>query len=133
MKKLFLLPFLLTVSACVDPNTIEVTTTPTNDQRHVKAVQSLVADKMRDPEATRFKDDAVIYQTSAGDIIVCGTVNAKNAMGGYVGYKQYYARLRGNTLVSFHVPSEGDDAGIGMKWVTTACTQAASGKMKVSS
>ena len=93
MKKLFVVPFLLTLSACVYPNTVAVTTTPTDDKRQVKAVQSLVADRMRDPEATRFKDDAVVYVTSAGDVIVCGTVNAKNAMGGYVGYKPYYARL----------------------------------------
>ena len=86
-------------------------TKPIKNGRVVATAKSLVADRMRDPEATRFKDEIYAYQTSYGDYIVCGTLNAKNAMGGYVGYKPFYVRIRNNAIESFVVPGEGDQYG----------------------
>lgn len=39
---------------------------------------------LKDPDSARFDD---IHTTPKG--VVCGTVNAKNSLGGYVGYRQF--------------------------------------------
>jgi len=88
---------------------------------------------MRDPEATRFKSDFSAYQTSVGDYIVCGTLNAKNAMGGYVGYKPFYMRIRNNSIEALVLPSENEYAAALANQVREACANAATGKVMTSS
>ncbi len=119
------------LSACV--NTIEAVTTPTNDPGVKRLAETLVAERMRDPEATRFKPQYSAYQTQQGDYIVCGTLNAKNAMGGYVGYKPYYVRIRNNQIAALRLPSENDEYGIELNQVRQACSDAATGKLMVGS
>lgn len=124
----------IALSGCM--NNIEATTSPVNPSKErqvVSLAKTLVADKMRDPEATRFKESFQTYQTNRGDFVVCGTVNGKNAMGGYVGYKPFYARIRNNTLVAFQLPSESDEYGIVLNAVKKSCADAATGKLMVSS
>ena len=114
-------------------NNIPVTTTFINDNQVISMAKTLIADQMRDPEATKFKEAMSVYSTSGGDYIVCGTVNGKNAMGGYVGYKPFYARIRNGQMASFMLPSENDKYDIVLNQVVKSCSQAASGSMKVSS
>lgn len=120
------------VAGCV-VNDIPVTTTPVNDASVVAMARNLVANRLRDPEATRFRDGMSVYVTSAGDYVVCGTLNAKNAMGGYVGYKPFYARIRNEQLEAFILPSEDDTYGIQLNYVREGCAEAASGSITVSS
>jgi hypothetical protein len=131
MRNLVLALTALTVAACVSVNTVEVRTVPSNDQRVVLLTQRLVADQMRDPESTRFRGEAQVYETSAGDHIVCGMVNARNAMGGYVGYRQFYARIRNGALAAFNVPGEGQDYV--SNYIAQECAKAESGTIMVSS
>ena len=87
---------------------------------------------MRDPEFTRFLDEKKAFTTSNGDYIVCGTLNAKNAMGGYVGYKPYYVRIRNGSVASLILPSASDQTGIDLKAVIQACSDADTGTILVS-
>lgn len=124
----------LMLAGCM--NNIEASTSSiaANEQNRVIAMtKQLVSDRMRDPEATRFKNSFQTYRTAKGDYIVCGTLNAKNAMGGYVGYKPFYARIRNNALEAFQIPSETDDYDVVLNAVKKNCSDAAAGKIMVSS
>ena len=120
-----------TLAGCL--NTIEVTTTPNRSKAVFAEAKRLAADKMRDPEATRFKSEYKAYRSSAGDTIVCGTMNGKNAMGGYVGYKPFWIRIRNGNAVSFQIPGEGDDYGLAAQAITKNCSDASSGTVMVGS
>lgn len=132
MKKILLSLAAISVAGCV-MNTIEAETTPTNNRSIIQTAEALVAERMRDPEATRFRDEKAAYMTSGGDYIVCGTLNAKNAMGGYVGYKPYYVRIRNGAIAAFNIPSESDEYNIVLNTVNQTCLDAAAGKVMVSS
>jgi hypothetical protein len=123
----------LALSGCVGADTIEITTQPVKNASVFSSAKTLIADRMRDPEATRFKPEYAVYNTSAGDYIVCGTVNAKNAMGGYVGYTPFYARIRNNAIAILKLASGDEDRAATEAFVIDACSDAASGKMMVSS
>ncbi|MEO3480667.1 hypothetical protein AAFO90_23800 [Phaeobacter sp. CAU 1743] len=114
-------------------NHIEAETTPVKDPRVVATAKTLVAERMRDPEATRFKQNFQAYRTKQGDYIVCGTLNAKNAMGGYVGYKPFYVRMRNNQIEAFKLPSETDEYNIMLNNVRKTCSDAAAGMLMVGS
>jgi hypothetical protein len=60
----------------------------------VERAKKVVAEAMRDPESTKFRD--VVAYTKNG---VCGEVNAKNAYGGYVGYKKFIVTTNGTIWV----------------------------------
>ena len=119
------------LAGCV--NNIEAETKPINDGRVIALAKTLIADRMRDPEATRFKNEFSSFQTKQGDYIVCGSLNAKNAMGGYVGYRQFYARIRNNSLEAFNIPGDDDEYGIVTNAVAKSCRDAAAGKVTVGS
>lgn len=65
--------------------------TPTQAQT-LEEAQQIIADEMRDPESTRFRNTWIVkkYEGDFG-LEMCGEFNSKNAMGGYVGYKMFYA------------------------------------------
>ena len=52
---------------------------------------------MKDPSSAQFKAEA--YKAdAAGDVwVICGQVNAKNAYGGYVGFRPYYFEIKDST------------------------------------
>ena len=132
MKKL--LPLSLTgilLAGCI--NTIPIETKPLRSSKIFSQAKALAADRLRDPEATRYKDEYTAYQASNGDIIVCGTLNAKNAMGGYVGYKPFYVRMRDGNLAAFNLPSASDDYGYEARQIRQACSDAATGNIMISS
>jgi hypothetical protein len=54
----------------------------------IEAAHDLVKDGLSDPDSALFKDDRE-YAQKDGKVVVCGRVNAKNRMGGYVGYRMY--------------------------------------------
>lgn len=58
---------------------------PTDDAAPAKA---LLQRKMIDPESARYTDVFKVKTASEGDV-VCGIVNSKNRMGGYVGGKGF--------------------------------------------
>lgn len=63
--------------------------------------QNAIRDHLKDPESARFKNtfvfvkrnNLVLYfsENLRDSLAVCGEVNAKNSMGGYVGYKRFFS------------------------------------------
>lgn len=54
------------------------------------AAEKGVRDRLKDPDSAKFSD-LVAYQKSPTAIAVCGYVNAKNSLGGYVGASPFLA------------------------------------------
>lgn len=54
-----------------------------------------VRDAMRDPDSVQFRDE----KWNAGTLALCGEFNAKNAMGGYVGYTPFVVPTKGGLPV----------------------------------
>lgn len=77
-------------------------TAPADAERAgIERAQSLIAVKLKDPEAARFKD--VEFNPETG--VACGQVNTKNSFGGYVGYQDFivkgdFALTRGEAAAS---------------------------------
>ena len=130
-KIIALITTTFTLAGCL--NTIEVTTAPIRSDAVFAEAKRLAADKMRDPEAARFKSEYTAYRSSAGDTIVCGTMNGKNAMGGYVGYKPFWIRIRNGNVMAFRIPGEDDDYGLEAQSITKSCADASAGTAMVSS
>ena len=64
------------------------------DYLEIKKAQAVVEKNLNDPDSAIFRN-AVVARESIPDkgieyVYVCGEVNAKNRMGGYVGYKHFY-------------------------------------------
>ena len=70
------------LTACSDSNTA--------------IVQSAVKEKLNDPDSAQFRLITKAKDDQVGGIY-CGEVNAKNAMGGYVGYRAFVV-IDGKTL-----------------------------------
>ncbi|WP_252108847.1 MULTISPECIES: hypothetical protein [unclassified Halomonas] len=55
----------------------------------IRAINAVSRD-LKDPSSAQFRDIFGVQQLRGGDrVTVCGSVNAKNAYGGYVGYKPF--------------------------------------------
>ena len=70
--------------------------------------QSWVRDSLNDPDSARFKD--LWFNESHGRWSMCGEVNARNRMGGLVGYTRFYVEVS-DVLhrVAFNQGAEGFD------------------------
>ncbi|WP_146196954.1 hypothetical protein [Achromobacter pulmonis] len=51
----------------------------------IESAQQVVATQLKDPLSAQFRN----MQGSEGALMVCGEINAKNGMGGYVGFKRF--------------------------------------------
>ncbi len=60
---------------------------PPPEDPNVARAKQAVLQALKDPGSAQFQD--VNGGEVKGDITVCGKVNAKNAMGGYVGFRQF--------------------------------------------
>ncbi|RWH31619.1 hypothetical protein [Mesorhizobium sp.] len=63
------------------------------DQR--ETVESGILAVLKDPDSARFSALSAAPQPT-GETIVCGTVNAKNELGGYTGPAPFYGKLYGD-------------------------------------
>lgn len=70
----------------------------------IRANQRLVSARLRDPDSARFGKDYVSYKSGAP--VVCGTVNAKNAFGGFTGPEPY---ISGGETLGIFFPSGTKD------------------------
>jgi hypothetical protein len=113
----------MALAACVNPNTVPVSTKPMTISavdRHI--VETGISNAHRDPESTKFRSMRA-YRLSNGDRVFCGESNAKNGFGAYVGYSPFYIRMSGSEVDSMLIDSDA-------VW---ACTEAAKGQMMISS
>ena len=61
--------------------------TPLDPARHLAAEQARIREMQIDPESVRFRDAFV--SRKPGRPVVCGEINYKNSVGGYVGYQRF--------------------------------------------
>lgn len=60
-------------------------------ERLIQRERPVVASALKDPVSAQWRNEKV----RAGGVVVCGELNAKNSMGGYVGFKRYIAASHG--------------------------------------
>lgn len=74
-----------------------------------KAYLAVLLDQLRDPGSAQIRD--LRFVNGKGGETLCGEVNAKNAYGGYVGFKPFAVteRQMDNTPSRVIVPQESDD------------------------
>jgi hypothetical protein len=65
------------------------------------AAKAHMVEPLKDPESVKFRRE-ITYRSRYGDAVMCGQWDAKNSYGGYNGYKDYYIRVRGGEVKSFH-------------------------------
>jgi len=70
--------------------------------KEIETVKSDVTNNLKDPQSAQFKD---VKKYSEG--VICGSVNAKNAMGGYVGFSPFIFNGRQSNYLDM-VPISGD-------------------------
>lgn len=66
--------------------------------------------QLKDPESAQFKDVVLSH------VYVCGQVNSKNSMGGYVGYKRFMADRYGNEFETYFESEARGDHFIATLW-----------------
>jgi hypothetical protein len=90
----------LTLPACMsEVDATDIKTIPLTD-RQTSSIQSVVKNKMRDPQSAQFRNlQHLEIVTTKGQTLrhVCGEVNAKNGFGGYVGFTPFKGRLYDGT------------------------------------
>ncbi|MGH1450468.1 MAG: hypothetical protein ACRBBM_13770 [Pseudomonadaceae bacterium] len=77
----------------------------------IVAAKRAVQGALKDPSSAQFKDVRANYTEEFG-VVACGRVNAKNELGGYIGFKRFVSSGKSVIL-------EGRDS-IGDAWVS-AC------------
>lgn len=127
----FALLSVLALAACGDPNTAAVNARPSalTDIDRV-AVKAGLVDGLKDPSAAQLRN-VVAYDLSNGQgRAICGEVNGKNALGGYVGFRPFYLRMKGAELVSMVVSTGARDEYLS-GYVAATCADAAAGRMMI--
>ncbi|MGV8987788.1 MAG: hypothetical protein ACOH2H_16060 [Cypionkella sp.] len=113
-----------TLSAC-GPS-IDVTAAPVHlNASTINAAHTAAAHDLFDPSSAQFREDST-FRLSNAEVVVCGQMNAKNRLGGYIGFSPYYVRMTvppGGTSVAKHV-EVSSVANIG-------CQQAKNGQIKI--
>ncbi|WP_194726252.1 hypothetical protein [Noviherbaspirillum malthae] len=71
----------------------------------VKRGQEAVLEQLKDPDSAKFRN----LFSGKYDSFLCGEVNAKNSMGGYIGFKRFFAAESAGNYVRFEGDSSFDD------------------------
>lgn len=70
----------------------------------VRAAKAAIEKDLRDPASVQYRGVRV-----SGTLYACGEVNAKNAMGGYVGFTRFVSSGTEDAQVYFDAPDIGND------------------------
>ena len=76
---------------------------PDNFEMSQTVAKDKMNDVLKDPDSARYKDViGYTFTTDAGQTlyIFCGQVNAKNGLGGYMGYERFIATPKGGAVES---------------------------------
>ena len=77
----------------------------------VHELRKPVLAELNDPDSAKFRNERLLFGWSAWTVksnILCGEVNAKNRMGGYVGYVKFKA------TAGMHADTGNDDLELGL-------------------
>ncbi len=81
----------LGLAGCAE--TVPVTSAPMQvNAAAISQAHAIAAYDLFDPSSAQFRGDRM-YKLSSGDYVVCGEMNGKNQLGGYVGFTPYYVRM----------------------------------------
>ena len=64
---------------------------PEAEERYIDAAKEAAVRDLVDPESAQFRDIEVVAYNNG--YVVCGEINGKNRMGGYVGFRPFVAGL----------------------------------------
>lgn len=111
LKTMFAFAMTIIASACQTVESPPIQTTPYQlNADEVKAVQQGVRNSLKDPTSAIFGENFSAAQKDPGIVYVCGTVNAKNSFGGYVGNQPFLGLLattKDGKVATFNVVSMG--------------------------
>ena len=65
---------------------------PSKQEKLESELKAAVLSELTDPGSAQFKGLRLIEQGPEGGPVLCGEVNSKNKMGGYVGFTRFAAR-----------------------------------------
>lgn len=91
--------------------------------RAEKIVEGYFSSTLRDPASVQYKDMSLhkTYERLGSKwvfgYVICVSVNAKNAFGGYVGYKRYGLFTRNEKLLEV----SSDDQNTRLPWIDSTC------------
>jgi hypothetical protein len=71
-----------------------------------KRAKAVIEAGLKDPSSVQYKDLAVYRSADSSDRALCGSLNAKNSYGAYVGFKRFWVDAKGN--VRFEGPDESE-------------------------
>ena len=78
-----------------------------DNKEMVDKSKQIIADRLKDPDSAKFT--GMVFSTvGGGPWALCGSVNAKNSYGGYVGKKQFFVYWGGGKQKPVEVWMEGD-------------------------
>lgn len=83
---------------------------------NVEKAKERVADELSDPDSAKFRklylSEFVNPNNGQAGLWLCGEINAKNKMGGYVGYRQFFVK---DDLVQINPATENEKSMEGVK------------------
>ena len=79
----------VSLSACTVALNDYVSQKSTVSNSQLSAARAAISRDLFDPYSADFRDEA-IYKLSNGEYLYCVNVNAKNRMGGFVGFQKYH-------------------------------------------
>lgn len=77
----------------------------------VEKAKASVTNNFKDPESAKFRKMYIskfVNNEGESAYSLCGEVNAKNSMGGYVGYKNFVALENSSALIDLEIDSSSD-------------------------
>lgn len=69
------------------------------DTSAINNAKKIIKNSLKDPDSVQFKDVRAVTNTK-GEKSICGSYNAKNSYGGYVGYKEFNSDIKTGMLKS---------------------------------
>jgi hypothetical protein len=76
---------------------------PLDPVRHLAAEEAKIRETLIDPESAKFRNDFVSRKD--GPPVVCGEINYKNTLGGYVGFQKF---IWGEGIRLFGIDTQAD-------------------------
>jgi hypothetical protein len=77
---------------------------PLDPVRHLAAEEAKIRETLIDPESAKFRNDFVSRKD--GPPVVCGEINYKNTLGGYVGFQKF---IWGEGIRLFGIDTQADE------------------------
>lgn len=109
--------------ACVETVPVQTAPTTMTDTLRQEARAVLTYDFF-DAQSARFRNETS-YRLANGDYVMCGQVNGKNRLGGYIGFTDFYVRFS-------RTPSGPEKRVIQTEYLATSgCAEAAKGSLPI--